>query len=85
MTNYLLVKASKAILSPQHTTSATQVLIDQDSGKIVQIGDKIESPKDASVQVLTLEHDQLLMPGLVDAHGKFFFVSGEGGRKRGWM
>ncbi|KAI8080056.1 uncharacterized protein BX664DRAFT_380849 [Halteromyces radiatus] len=63
---YLLVKAEKAILSPQHATAPTQVLIDQTTGKIIQIGQAIDIPKDT--QILTLDNDQLLMPGLVDAH-----------------
>ena len=71
---YLLVKAQKAILSPQHTEAPAEVLIDQHTGKIVKIatGDnKINTPTtEDKVEVITLDESQLLMPGLIDAHGK---------------
>lgn len=75
--SYLLVKAQNAILSPQHTQGPAEVLIDQRTGKIVEIAlgnNKCTTAvNEESLEVITLEDNQLLMPGLVDAHGKLFF------------
>jgi allantoinase len=71
---YLLVKAQNAILSPKHTQAPAEVLIDQSTGKIVEIA--LENKKctttvsEGDLEVIQLEDNQLLMPGLVDAHGK---------------
>lgn len=70
--SYLLVKAQNAILSPQHTQGPAEVLIDQVSGKIVEIAQGSNkcttTVNEESLEVITLEENQLLMPGLVDAH-----------------
>ncbi|KAL9539445.1 hypothetical protein MBANPS3_010251 [Mucor bainieri] len=69
---YLLVKAPKAILSSQHSQAPAEVLINQTTGKIVEIA--LDNKKCATavnedqLEVIQLEDDQLLMPGLVDAH-----------------
>lgn len=71
---YLLVKAPKAILSSQHSQAPAEVLINQTTGKIVEIA--LDNKKCTAVvsedhlEVIQLDDDQLLMPGLVDAHGK---------------
>lgn len=74
---YLLVKAQNAILSSQHAQAPAEVLINQTTGKIVEIA--LDNKKCATVvsednlQVIQLDDNQLLMPGLVDAHGKSVF------------
>lgn len=74
---FLLVKAQQAILSPKHTQGPAQVLIDQNTGKIVEIA--IEDKQCTTIvdqdalEVIELDNNQLLMPGLVDAHGKCYF------------
>lgn len=74
---FLLVKAQNAILSPKHTQAPAEILIDQTTGKIVEIALDNNKCKtvvnEENVEVITLDDNQLLMPGLVDAHGKFFF------------
>ena len=71
---YLLVKAQNAILSSQHTQAPAEVLINQTTGKIVEIA--LDNKKCTTVvsednlEVIQLDDNQLLMPGLVDAHGK---------------
>jgi allantoinase len=71
---FLLVKAQNAILSAKHTQAPAEVLIDHSTGKIVEIA--LENKKcttvvsEGDLEVIELEDNQLLMPGLVDAHGK---------------
>lgn len=67
-TTQLLIKAKKAVLSAKHETAPIQVLVDVTTGKIINIGESIEASETA--QVIELNDDQVLMPGLVDAHGK---------------
>lgn len=71
---FLLVKAQQAILSPEHAQGPAQVLIDQNTGKVVEIavGDKqcTTFVDQDAIEVIELDSDQLLMAGLVDAHGK---------------
>lgn len=75
--HYLLVKAQNAILSSQHAQAPAEVLINQTTGKIVEIA--LDNKKCTTVvsednlQVIQLDDNQLLMPGLVDAHGKSVF------------
>lgn len=70
---FLLVKAQNAILSAEYTQAPAEVLIDQSTGKIVEIA--LDSNKCSTVvsegdlEIIELEENQLLMPGLVDAHG----------------
>ncbi|KAI7882798.1 allantoinase [Mucor mucedo] len=69
---FLLVKAQQAILSPKHIQGPAQVLIDQNTGKVVEIA--IDNKQCTTIvdqnalEVIELDNDQLLMPGLVDAH-----------------
>ncbi|KAI8078043.1 allantoinase [Gilbertella persicaria] len=69
---YLLIKAQKAILSPQHQQAPVEVLVDQTTGKIIEIaldGKTCTTVIEANqTEVIQLKQDQLLMPGLVDAH-----------------
>ncbi|KAI9306360.1 allantoinase [Cunninghamella echinulata] len=65
-TTQLLIKAKKAVLSAKHETAPIQVLVDVTTGKIINIGESIEASETA--QVIELNDDQVLMPGLVDAH-----------------
>ncbi|KAI8384071.1 allantoinase [Blakeslea trispora] len=69
---YLLIKAPAAILSPEHKQAPAEVLIDETTGKIVEIaldGNKcISVANETEIKVIQLDRDQLLMPGLVDAH-----------------
>lgn len=73
--SFLLVKAQKAILSPRHTQGPVQVLIDQNTGKVIEIAVDNKQCKTIvsqdAVEIIELDDDQLLMPGLVDAHGKY--------------
>lgn len=74
---YLLVKAQKAILSPNHTEQPVQVLIDQEAGKIIEIAVEKECKTVVSqdvLEVIELDDNQVLMPGLVDAHGKIIII-----------
>lgn len=72
---FLLVKAKKAILSPSHSESPIQVLIDQDSGKIIEIANECTTVVNQDLlQVIELDDNQVLMPGLVDAHGKYIYI-----------
>jgi allantoinase len=70
--SYLVIKAQNAILSPQHQKAPAEVLVDQSTGKIVEIA--TDNKKLTTVvndtEVIELAEDQLLMAGLVDAHGK---------------
>lgn len=72
---YLLVKAQKAILNSQHTQTPAQVLVDRSTGKVVEIAlenqDLQTKLNDQQVEIIELEQDQVLMPGLLDAHGEF--------------
>ncbi|KAG2233302.1 allantoinase [Thamnidium elegans] len=66
---FLLVKAKKAILSPSHSESPIQVLIDQYSGKVIEIANECTTVISQDLlQVIELDDNQVLMPGLVDAH-----------------
>jgi adenine deaminase len=69
---YLLVKAQNAILSFKHDKGPAEVLIDRETGKIVEValGHKTCEVQESQVEIIQLEEDQVLMPGLVDAHGK---------------
>jgi allantoinase len=77
---YLLVKAQNAILSPNHTQGPAEILIDSSTGKVVEIA--LNSQKvtttinEENLEVIQIEDNQLLMPGLVDAHGKFYISRG---------
>lgn len=72
---FLLVKAKKAILSPSHSESPIQVLIDQDSGKIVEIANECKTVVSQDLlQVIVLDDNQVLMPGFVDAHGNYIYI-----------
>ncbi|OBZ83602.1 Allantoinase [Choanephora cucurbitarum] len=70
--HYLLVKAPRAILSPEHKETAAEILIDKTTGKIVEValdGEKCNMiVNEAELEVIQLDQNQLLMPGLVDAH-----------------
>ncbi|KAI7903532.1 allantoinase [Cokeromyces recurvatus] len=72
LNRYLLIKAPNAILSPLHTQGSAQVLVDKTTGKIIEIalGNRqcISSLVDIDTEIIELNHDQLLMSGLVDAH-----------------
>ncbi|KAG0740073.1 hypothetical protein G6F62_006261 [Rhizopus arrhizus] len=67
---YLLVKAQNAILSFKHDKGPAEVLIDRETGKIVEValGHKTCEVQESQVEIIQLEEDQVLMPGLVDAH-----------------
>ncbi|KAI9484055.1 MAG: allantoinase [Benjaminiella poitrasii] len=69
---YLLVKARNAILSPNHTQGPAEVLIDRNNGKIVKVmlQDQYDttSINENDLEIIELKDDQILMPGLVDAH-----------------
>lgn len=68
---YLCVKAQHAILSADHERQAT-ILIDRLTGKIIEVttGDIKSKVEQIDVETIELEEGQVLMPGLVDAHGK---------------
>ncbi|KAI8990895.1 allantoinase [Mycotypha africana] len=69
---YLLIRAGNAILSDKHEQIPAEVLVDKSSGKIVEIavnGQQCATKvNEEDLEVITLEEDQVLMPGLVDAH-----------------
>lgn len=73
---YLLVKAQNAILNAQHTQAPAQVLIDRSTGKVIEVvleNKTLETKvNEQDLEVIELEQDQVLMPGLLDAHGKVF-------------
>lgn len=72
---FLLVKAQNAILSPYVPQGPAQVLINQTTGKIIEVAINNEECTTIVSQdvldVIELDNEQLLMPGLVDAHGKY--------------
>ncbi|KAG0173127.1 hypothetical protein DFQ28_011584 [Apophysomyces sp. BC1034] len=70
-TRWLLIKAKQAVLSPHHTTSPASVLVDRHTGKVVQVNDNpslVTFVHEQDLEILELTEDQVLMPGLVDAH-----------------
>ncbi|KAI8145231.1 allantoinase [Fennellomyces sp. T-0311] len=69
MSRWLLVKAQKAILSSQDNACTASVLVDRTTGKIAQVatGNGTIAVTD-DTEVIELENDQVLIPGLVDAH-----------------
>lgn len=68
---WLLIKAEKAVLSPETKPGPAVVLVDRTTGKIEQVATgpdaKVDDKQD--VQVVELANGQVLMAGLVDAHG----------------
>ena len=69
---FLLVKAQKAVLSSENSVAPAAVLVDRTTGKITQVatGNDTITVKD-DMDVIELQDDQVLIPGLVDAHGKY--------------
>ena len=69
---FLLVKAQKAVLSSENNVAPATVLVDRTTGKITQVatGNDTITAKD-DMDVIELQDDQVLIPGLVDAHGKY--------------
>ncbi|ORX43568.1 allantoinase [Hesseltinella vesiculosa] len=67
MSSYLLIKANKSILSAQSQELPIEVLVDKQTGRIQQVGTSIDRPQ-GDIEEIVLEDDQVLMPGLVDAH-----------------
>ncbi|KAI9247226.1 hypothetical protein BY458DRAFT_551142 [Sporodiniella umbellata] len=66
---YLLVKAPNAILSCKHDLCEAQIVIDRQTGKIVEVAQGSERISEyEDLEILQLELGQLLMPGLIDAH-----------------
>ncbi|KAF7726727.1 hypothetical protein EC973_008501 [Apophysomyces ossiformis] len=68
---WLLVNAKNAILSAQHSSAPASILIDRLTGKVAQVGDSpssLHSIPEQDLEVMDLSEDQVLMPGLVDAH-----------------
>ncbi|KAI9274777.1 allantoinase [Phascolomyces articulosus] len=66
---FLLVKAQKAILSSEDKEAPATVLVDRATGKITKVAtgnESIEVKED--MDVIELQADQVLIPGLVDAH-----------------
>ncbi|ORZ01577.1 allantoinase [Syncephalastrum racemosum] len=67
---WLLIKADKAVLSPETKPGPAVVLVDRTTGKIEQVATgpdaKVDDKQD--VQVIELSNGQVLMAGLVDAH-----------------
>ncbi|KAI8993476.1 allantoinase [Pilobolus umbonatus] len=69
---YVLIKAHRGILSPFHEISPVSIFIDRSTGKIVNMLDKVECNmgmiSSDEIEIIQLEEDQLVMPGLIDAH-----------------
>ncbi|KAI8576197.1 hypothetical protein K450DRAFT_258069 [Umbelopsis ramanniana AG] len=67
----LLIKASSAVLSPSQDKAPASVLVDKSTGKIIEIaiGDaELSTAMSDDVEVCELNDNQVLIPGLVDAH-----------------
>lgn len=70
---YLLVKAPRAVLSADDSqVCAASVLVDRETGKIVKVATGTDTVSDIrqDVEEMQLNNDQVLFPGLVDAHGE---------------
>ncbi|KAL0092540.1 allantoinase [Phycomyces blakesleeanus] len=69
---WLLVKAQKAVLSPSHDISPASVLVDRTTGKVIEVttGNKalVTQTDPTKTEVMVLSKDQVLIPGLLDAH-----------------
>ncbi|KAG2176161.1 hypothetical protein INT43_005394 [Umbelopsis isabellina] len=68
---HLLVKANSAVLSPTHENAPAQILVDKSTGKIVDVAvgnAELSSAIPENVEIIELKDNQLLVPGLVDAH-----------------
>lgn len=75
---HLLVKANSAVLSPSHEKAPAQILVDKSTGKIVDVAvgnAELSSAIPEDVEIIELKENQLLVPGLVDAHGKYILLS----------
>jgi allantoinase len=69
---HLLIKANSAVLSPSQDKAPASVLVDKSTGKIIDIaiGDaELSTALSDDVEVCELKDNQVLIPGLVDAHG----------------
>ncbi|KAI8064599.1 allantoinase [Gongronella butleri] len=66
-TQYLLIKANKSVLSPSSQEAPVQVLVNKQTGRIEQVGASVTC-SEVQVEELVLADDQVLMPGIVDAH-----------------
>jgi imidazolonepropionase-like amidohydrolase len=70
---HLLVKANASVLSPTHDNTPAQILVDKSTGKIVDVAlgnAELATAIPENVEIIELKDNQLLVPGLVDAHGK---------------
>ena len=73
---FLLVKAQKAVLSSENDMAPATVLVDRTTGKITQVATDNETIKvKDDMDVIELQDDQVLIPGLVDAHGKYTHIN----------
>ncbi|RUS30779.1 hypothetical protein BC938DRAFT_478974 [Jimgerdemannia flammicorona] len=68
--NLLLIIANKVVLSPETPASPRVILVDKDTGKVLQIKkDRNEiSTIEGDLELLALDDDVVVMPGVVDAH-----------------
>lgn len=67
---WLVIKASKALLSSDSQVAPASVLVDRSTGKIVKVVQGQEELQQEDAEVLELSPSQVLFPGLLDAHGK---------------
>lgn len=66
---WLVIKASKALLSSDSEVAPASVLVDRSTGKIVKVVQGQDLQQEGA-EVLELSSSQVLFPGLLDAHGK---------------
>lgn len=66
---WLVIKASKALLSSDSQVAPASVLVDRSTGKIVKVVQGQEELQQEDAEVLELSPSQVLFPGLLDAHG----------------
>lgn len=70
----MLIKAKDAVLSPSQDIAPASILVDRATGKIVDIGRgnaDISTPIPEGVEICELKDNQVLVPGLIDAHGMY--------------
>jgi len=70
----LLIKANAAILSPSQESAPASILVDRTTGKIIEIATgnaEMLTAIPQDVEVCELKDNQVLIPGLVDAHGMY--------------
>ena len=70
MSSKLIITAKNIVLSPSTPPAFLSILVDRDTGKVVQIEKDRAKLNAPGAEVWALDDDVVVMPGVVDAHGE---------------